>query len=965
MKRLITTLLTCILCMSITLMAAPASPSPAIATNSDGSKLLIKVNGDEFCHWVSTEDGFTILQDTQGNYQYAVDEGGGLLKLSGIKAVNADRRSRSEAEFLKNLPPNAGYNKQTIQKIRSKSILLKSSKGSRMGGFPSTGTRKLLMILANFSDTGTSYTQANFNSYMNQVNYNGTGSFRDYYLENSYGKLTVNTTVQTWVKLNKPRSYYGPEANWSEFIYDAVLAADAAGVDFSQYDNDGDGVLDGVAVIHQGLGQEETGSTSDIWSHNYDLRYVGYNFQLDGKTVGPYTCQPEKSGSNMSSIGVMGHEFGHNLGLPDFYDTDYETSGNFIGTGSWDMMAYGTNNNYGRTPAHHNGWSKNFLGWTNVTTLSSAAKVTVRSAVTNPDLFRINTATPNEYFLIENRQKIGFDSALPGNGLIIYHVDGNYISSHTDYNDINNTSHQGLYPKAASGPINSAGCTFPGISNKTSFTDTTTPNSKSWAAANTAQPMTNIVLLGDVVTFDFMGGGTTTPTPTVNITTPVANSSIVIGTTVNVNASTTGNAISKVEFYFNNTLKATDVSAPYSYSWSTTGLNAGIANIKTVVYNTSNQSNSNNINVNLTGATGVNIISPSAGSEITIGNTVPINATVSSSNISKVEFYINNSLKNTDISSPYSYNWNTIGMPAQTTQIKVIAYNTAGQSTINTINVNLVGTASSTVLLEQNFEGIIDGWTINTTGAWDIYGTGGVNNSKCARALYIPAGEKIITTPKVVLPTNRNVNLSFFWKNNDIAKGSLGFGTFKVGEESLQTEKVVNNDYTYLEVSADGSSDWATLSTLYPAAPQTVYQQVNLNLNNYLGKAIYLRWRYYTNGSEYAYGVGVDDVKIISTKSESSSVNQDIKPEKNNLCQNYPNPFNPTTSISFVLNSTQNIKLKIYDVAGRELKELASGLYEAGNHSVNFDATNLRSGVYVYKLQTLDQTLVKRMLLVK
>jgi uncharacterized protein (TIGR02145 family) len=128
----------------------------------------------------------------------------------------------------------------------------------------------------------------------------------------------------------------------------------------------------------------------------------------------------------------------------------------------------------------------------------------LRSAQLYPDVFRYNTTTTNEYFLCENRQQTGFDAGLPGYGLMIYHVDGSYIAAHTNTNDINANSHQGMFPMSAvanttsgimpsaSSNINTEGCPWPGTESKTTFSDGTIPNSKSWAGANTDKPLLDI-----------------------------------------------------------------------------------------------------------------------------------------------------------------------------------------------------------------------------------------------------------------------------------------------------------------------------------------------------------------------------------------------------------------------------------------------------------------------------------------
>lgn len=490
-------------------LAVTANPDPVEYIQPDGTSITIFLHGDEFIHWVSTSDGYTILSNSKGFYEYALIRQDGSLSFSGIRAHNAADRSKEELVFLKQIQPGLFFSKSQLHDMKQ---LLKDPKtpaSPLMGGFPTTGERDLLMILANFSNTTTIYTPADFSNYMNQVNYNGSGSFKDYYLEVSYGLLSVTTTVTIWVNVPQPHDYYGPGSKWGEFAYDAVVAANnQAGVNYADYDNNLDGVVDGVAIIHQGRGQEESGNVNDIWSHSWSLSASGYTAAqctFDGVLVDAYTTMPEKNGGSMGTIGVMCHEFGHNLGAPDFYDTDYGTGGDYNGTGNWDLMAGGSwNGNSGTKPAHPNAWIKNFFTWTNPLVLSSQGMFTLRNSVLYPDAIRFNTTTDNEYFLCENRQKTGFDASIPSHGLIIYHVDGDFIETHHYSNDINAGSHQGMFPVAAnsttsngisttsSSTINTSGCPFPGSTGETGFSDITFPDSKSWNGENTGKPLLDI-----------------------------------------------------------------------------------------------------------------------------------------------------------------------------------------------------------------------------------------------------------------------------------------------------------------------------------------------------------------------------------------------------------------------------------------------------------------------------------------
>jgi M6 family metalloprotease-like protein len=529
--------------------AVKANPNPVQFTQPNGSVITLRMQGDEFIHWATTTDGYMVMSSRSGFYEYAKTMPDGRLGFSGIAVHNQGQRSVYEESFLSTIQPGLFFSAAQVKEMKQYLSGNHSPSAPSVGGFPTTGVNAHLMILANFNNTTTTYTQAQFNNLMNQVNYNGTGSFKDYYLEVSYGLLTVNTTVTIWVTLPHPHDYYGPQSMWGVFAYDAIVAADQqAGVNFALYDNNGDGVVDGICIAHQGRGQEESGNTNDIWSHSWDLISAGYTQAqrtFDGVQVNDYTTIPEKgSATTMTTIGVMCHEFGHNLGTWDFYDTDYATNGQYDGTGDWDIMADGSwdGNPAGSMPAHHNAWTKNYFTWTNPTVLTTQQNVLLRKAETYPDVVLYNTTTSNEYFLCENRQQTGFDASIPGHGMIIYHVDGSYITAHMGSNDINADSHQGLYPMSATSTtangimlssgstINTGGCPWPGTSTKTTFTDATIPNSKSWAGNNTTKPLINISENSTTKEINFCFISCSTQNDPTNFTaSPVSTSEIDLG----------------------------------------------------------------------------------------------------------------------------------------------------------------------------------------------------------------------------------------------------------------------------------------------------------------------------------------------------------------------------------------------------------------------------------------------------
>ncbi len=551
-------LMTCLLWVNQT-QAVPAYPGLVQYKQANGKTLAIFLKGDEKVKWATTEDGYTIMLNSNGVYEYAIQDMKGDLQLSGIEVNNIKERTAAEKELLSKVSKGLYYSPSQLSMM--KSIWdIKSAEAQK--AFPTTGNRKLICILMGYKDKAFTKTQSDFNNLFNQVGYStggATGSVKDYYLENSWSQFNLTVDVFGPYTASQNMSYYGAndaygnDQNPRALVTEAVNAADAS-ANFANYDNDGDGTVDGVYVIYAGYGEEAGASADAIWAHAWNITPV----TKDGKTISKYSCSAElrgNSGTTITSIGVICHEFGHVLGAPDYYDTDYSTGGQFEGTGKWDMMASGSWNNNGVTPAHHNAYTKvKVYGWATATVLSSATNVTVKPVKDNKSFYQINSTTSGEYWIMENRQQEGFDAYVPGHGLVIYHVHKD-IATASSSNNINATYPQKMYPVCASattnpgttsstyGSINSTGCPFPGSSNKTSFTDATTPNMKSWAGANTNSPMTSIAENATTkeITFAFMGGsgGGTAPTATTVAASSITTSSATLNGTVNANNATT------------------------------------------------------------------------------------------------------------------------------------------------------------------------------------------------------------------------------------------------------------------------------------------------------------------------------------------------------------------------------------------------------------------------------------------
>jgi immune inhibitor A len=305
--------------------------------------------------------------------------------------------------------------------------------------------RQSIVILVDFDDNeadqGT-YPPSHYEEMLFSVGTYPTGSMRDWYLENSYGAFNATGTVTIWYRMPELYSYYvDGQAGFGDYprnaqklAEDAVAAADPD-IDFSQFDNDGpdgipnsgddDGYVDALFVVHAGPGREQTGSDDDIHSHAWGMSSPQ---PVDGVLAYGYSMEPEDG-----RIGVFGHEFGHVLGLPDLYDTDYSSSG----IGHWGMMSFGSWGGGGETPTHFIAWCKAELGFLDpVTPLGNVDGAQFPEVETNPLCYKLwtNGMAETEYFMVENRQRIGFDVSLPGDGLLIYHIDevvgGNQNENH-------------------------------------------------------------------------------------------------------------------------------------------------------------------------------------------------------------------------------------------------------------------------------------------------------------------------------------------------------------------------------------------------------------------------------------------------------------------------------------------------------------------------------------------------------
>ncbi len=493
-----------VLCLGLKAFCVPAYPYPIDFKQSDRTTVTVTLKGDEKVAWAKTSDGYTLMRAANGDFVYAIPDGKGGMQPSSVLTHNPVERTSEEMAFIASLDKNLFYSPEQISYLKQLwEISENFNKKTMHKSLNSNGeeTYKMLVILMSYSDLAFTTSRDEVDALFNQIGYSANGhqgSVKDYFKASSFGKLNVEATVAGPYTASREMAYYGenyPNTNTDMRARDLVIEAIEAAnpeVDFSQFTNGEGDYVSCVYVLYAGHSAAAGGGENTIWPHRSRL-YSPYS--IDGVYVSDYGVSSEKEGSpyypRPMSIGTICHEFSHVLGQADYYDTDYEEQGSFADHGPWDLMAGGNYNNEGLCPPLWSAHEREVRGYIQIQELTDAGNVSL------PPLHSGNTAykmsfNQNEYFIMENRQRVGWDYYLPGHGMLIFHVNKNVAgwNSNCANCDPNNPGLDLM--EANSNPNNRAGNPFPGTSNKTSFTDETTPNSKSRAGANLNRPINNI-----------------------------------------------------------------------------------------------------------------------------------------------------------------------------------------------------------------------------------------------------------------------------------------------------------------------------------------------------------------------------------------------------------------------------------------------------------------------------------------
>ncbi|MCD8296466.1 MAG: M6 family metalloprotease domain-containing protein [Prevotella sp.] len=384
-------------------------------TLADGKQIQVQLHGDEFLSYWQTADGA----------KYIINPQTGIFEPADLEHLQAD------AEQFRSI-------------VNEDRALRAPAKRTNIGDESSsyTGEKKGIIILVQFPDLQfqSSNNQELYNRIANEENFtyqNFVGSVRDYFEAQSYGRFILDFDVVGPVTVSHNYAYYGAHngsasdnyQHIGEMVVEACQAVDDQ-VNFADYDWDEQGDVEQVFILYAGQGEASGGDVNTIWPHEYRIGATssyGSTITLDGVTINTYACSNElNAAKSIDGIGAFCHEFSHCLGLPDMYDTNNPTDGNY-GMGYWDILDSGSYNGNSFVPAGYTSYERMFCNWLTPIALESDQQISNMKSLTDSGEAYIiyNDNHKQEYYLLENRTKTRWDASINGSGLLVLHVDFN------------------------------------------------------------------------------------------------------------------------------------------------------------------------------------------------------------------------------------------------------------------------------------------------------------------------------------------------------------------------------------------------------------------------------------------------------------------------------------------------------------------------------------------------------------
>ncbi|MCP4633941.1 MAG: M6 family metalloprotease domain-containing protein, partial [candidate division Zixibacteria bacterium] len=778
-----------------------------------------------------------------------------------------------------------------------------------------------------------------------------TGSMRDYYWENSYQQAVVIGEVAGWYRMPQLYSYYvdGQRGfgyyprNAQKLAEDAVVAADPD-VNFNDYDNDNDGMVDALFIVHAGPGYEDTGNPNYIHSHVW---VMGQYMELDDVHAYVYSMEPEETGQGrLVNMGVFGHEFGHVLGLPDLYDTDYTSTG----LGAWSMMAGGSWGNGGVTPSQFDAWCKYDLGWINPHTLEeNVINAEIPAVESNPEIYRLwyhGDGGP-QYFLVENRRRMLFDAYLPAEGLLIYHVDERVP-------DNRNEQHYRVACEQADGRFNlengsgaDAGDPWPGNTDNRTFDDFSIPNAWDYDEYPTEVAVWNIGDSDSIMTASFA----------VMYDLPLIN---------------------MVSYYFDDA------------SGNNNGRPEGGETVNFYLTLSNERSDAVDADLTVTADTSAVVFSDNIShwDEIPAfsnrdNNDDPITFSLPDGyETNRITLFLNFTSNNGDYSKEFEVSFIS-GIPEI-----VIIDDDRGD------------------LIEEYYTSTFDNLGI-TYDVWDISSQGRIGDEILDYRIAVWFTGDHITEPVLSSDAVEDITNfldsgqhSLFLTSQDAVQSLTERGDpgdvnllqnfLRVSYGGRGTELLIEGedgdpigDEMQLVIAGNGgaanqlSPDYFNINdtdVCFKYTPEQVAGTYH-NLNNGSKVALFGFGFEAINGEVSGYNSREEVMgRLLTYLFEPTDVAEDDLssnlPGGYILKQNYPNPFNAKTSISFTIAENGDVSLAVFNLLGEEIKKLHSGYLKSGEQMILWDGTDnsgetVSSGIYFYRLSGVGFKTCKRMTLLK
>lgn len=531
--------------------AVPAKQGPINVTQPDGTPLTIRIEGNGLSHFTYTDDGYLLVGIPEEGYEYARIGANGEIEASGIRARNLNMRSASDLNFLKTVSRQA-----TLQAVEKADLAAKAdrmareaklnaekprkaisngavlSRGLMHDNFPTKGDARSLVILVEFQNAkfdsknlpeyryslyGDGKAHTYFNDMLNKDDFdafysqfNWKGSARQWFMDSSKdenGNSQFRPTFDVYgpVLLDNRVSYYGKngvgtntEPNAYKMIVEACKILDeTTDINFADYDLDDDGEIDNVFVFYAGYGEADGGAAETVFPHSNKVSYFE-RVVLDGVRLNYYACANETvyGGRYPDGIGTFVHEFGHVLGLPDLYPSMGYGVGAYTPL-RYDIMDQGVYNNNKRTPPFYSAYERYALGWLEPREFCTEEEIDLAPLHTSNIAYIVKTDDPYEYFMVERRKKEGWDSYIPGEGVLIWHID--YDKNIFDTNQCNNQYDHQYIDLIEANEIEhisyAEGHPFGAASGVTSY------SFRSWSGQDTGVSISNITEQGDKLTF--------------------------------------------------------------------------------------------------------------------------------------------------------------------------------------------------------------------------------------------------------------------------------------------------------------------------------------------------------------------------------------------------------------------------------------------------------------------------------